>query len=69
MSGKDRELNLDDLDKVTGGYGVGDIGDLSDSASLELQTAMDRKSKFTETLSNVLKEAGNTASQITGNLK
>ena len=69
MSGKDRELNLDDLDKVTGGYGVGDIGDLSDSASLELQMAMDRKSKFTETLSNVLKEAGNTASQITGNLK
>lgn len=66
---QDQELNLNDLDKVTGGYGVGDLGDLSDSTSVELQMAMDKKSKFTQTLSNVLKQVGSTASAITGNLK
>jgi hypothetical protein len=69
MSEKHQELDLNDLDKVTGGYGVADAGDLSDSASLELQMAMDKKSKFTQTLSNILKQVGNTASAITGNLK
>ena len=65
MSGKKQELNLDDLDKVTGG----DLGDLGETESLRLQMAMDNKSKLLETLSNVLKEESNTASAITKNLK
>jgi hypothetical protein len=65
MSEKPDELKMDELDRASGG-GTGDGGDLT---SMRLQTYMDQRSKFSETLSNLLKKISNTASQITGNLK
>ena len=63
MSEKHQELNLSYLDKVTGGYGV---GDMSDSDCVKLQVAEDQKSQFMEMVS---KQVGNAASATTGNLK
>jgi len=70
------ELNLDDLDKVTGGGLAGDVNsvlnsmsDMSEMQSMRLQMAMDRTSKFTEALSNILKAGSDTASRIVGNMK
>jgi hypothetical protein len=65
MSEKTVELNVDALDAATGG----DISDMSQLESMRLQNLMDRRSKFVEVLSNIMKSIGDTANQITGNLK
>jgi hypothetical protein len=65
MSEKTVELNVDALDAATGG----DISDMSQLESMRLQNVMDRRSKFVEVLSNIMKSIGDTANQITGNLK
>ena len=65
MSERTVELNVDALDAATGG----DISDMSQLESMRLQNLMDRRSKFVEVLSNIMKSIGNTANQITGNLK
>jgi hypothetical protein len=65
MREKTDELNMEALDTVTGG----DMGDMSEMQSMRLQMAMDNRSKFVESLSNIMKEMSNTASQITKNLK
>ncbi len=59
------ELTLEELDLATG-YGVGDMSSL---VQMELQMAMDRKSKFVEAVSNILKSTDDTSSQIVKNLK
>ena len=67
MREKPDELNMDQLDKASGGAGTGaPAGDLAD---MKLQTVMDQRSKFTEMLSNMLKKWSDTAGQIIGNLK
>ncbi|MDR3485882.1 MAG: hypothetical protein P4M05_13350 [Bradyrhizobium sp.] len=66
MRGKTDELKMEALDTVTGGD---DMGDMSEMLSMRLQMAMDNRSKFVESLSNIMKEMSNTASQITKNLK
>lgn len=48
---------------------VDSLSDLSESAQLQLQMAMDRMSKFIETLSNILKKIDDTDSGIVQNLK
>jgi hypothetical protein len=45
------------------------MNDLSETQSLELQMAMDRRSKFLETLSNIEKTISDTDSSIVQNLK
>jgi hypothetical protein len=65
MSGKNQELNMDALDKVSGGG----MSDMSETDSMNLQMAMDNKSKVMESLSNIMKKLNSTASQITQNLK
>ncbi len=65
MSEKTVELNVDALDAATGG----DISDMSQLELMRLQNVMDRRSKFVEVLSNIMKSIGDTANQITGNLK
>ncbi len=45
------------------------LSDLSQMQSLRLQMYMDRRSKLYETLSNLMKKAGDTDSTIVGNLK
>jgi hypothetical protein len=45
------------------------LGEVSQTAQLRLQTVMDRRSKLIETLSNVLKKMSDTDSSIVGNLK
>ena len=65
MGEKTDELKIDALDAVTGG----DLGDMSQMESMRLQMVMDRRSKFGESLSNIMKKISDTASQITGNLK
>ncbi len=45
------------------------LSDLSQMQSLRLQMYMDRRSKLYETLSNMMKKAGDTDSTIVGNLK
>src|SRR5262249_34828496 len=45
------------------------LSELGEAESLRLQMAMDRLSKFTSMLSNLLKKAGDTADSITQNLK
>ncbi len=62
MGEKTDELKIDALDAVTG-------GDMSQVESMRLQMVMDRRSKFGESLSNIMKKISDTASQITGNLK
>jgi hypothetical protein len=45
------------------------LGDMSEMESLRLQMAMDRRSKFLETLSNVMKKLSDTSSSLISNLK
>jgi hypothetical protein len=67
MRKKPSELNMDQLDSATGGAGNGaPAGDLAD---VRLQNVMDQRSKFTGTLSNILKKWSDMASQIAANLK
>ena len=65
MSQKNEELNMDALDKVS----AGGTSDMSEMISMNLQMAMDNKSKFIEALSNVMKQISSTSSQIVQNLK
>jgi hypothetical protein len=46
-----------------------DLGDMNEMQSMRLQMAMDNRSKSVESLSNIMKEMSNTASQISKNLK
>jgi hypothetical protein len=62
MSEKPEQLSLDDLDKVTG-------SDMGTILSMRFQMAMDRESKFLESLSNIMRHMSSTESQITRNLK
>jgi hypothetical protein len=45
------------------------MNEMSEMTSMRLQMAMDRRSKFMETLSNVLKKIGDTQSAIVQNMK
>jgi hypothetical protein len=45
------------------------MSEMSETESLRLQMAMDRRSKFVETLSNIMKNISDTQSSIIGNLK
>lgn len=45
------------------------LGELSPEQALALRQAMERRSRFLETLSNILKKQSDTANQITQNLK
>ncbi len=45
------------------------INEMSEMSSMRLQMAMDRRSKFVETLSNVLKSVNDTSSAIISNMK
>ncbi len=45
------------------------MNEMSEMTSLRLQMAMDRRSKFVETLSNIMKKTSDTQSAIVGNLK
>jgi len=49
--------------------GADPLGDITEEESLRLQMAMDRLSKMTATLSNILKKISDTAESITQNLK
>ncbi|MCC6810610.1 MAG: hypothetical protein IT381_24480 [Deltaproteobacteria bacterium] len=65
------ELSLRQLDaEIDAWKGKMDsTGDLSDELSLKLQATMDRRKKFLETLSNVMKKLSDTGQAITQNLK
>ena len=60
-----RELTMDELDTASGG----DLGDLNQMDSMKLQMLMDRWSKSTELLSNLMKKMSDTSSRIVANLK
>lgn len=45
------------------------LGELSEELELRLQTLMDRRSKFIDALSNIMKKISDTASSIISNLK
>ena len=45
------------------------FSDMAEQMQLRLQMAMDRRSKFIEALSNLMKKQSDTASAIIGNLK
>ena len=45
------------------------MNEMSEMTSMELQMAMDRRSKFVETLSNVLKKISDTQESIVQNMK
>ncbi len=45
------------------------MNELSEMVSMRLQMAMDRRSKYLETLSNVLKKIADTQEAITQNMK
>jgi hypothetical protein len=45
------------------------LSDASASAQLRLQSALERRAKFFETLSNILKKTSDTSQSITQNLK
>lgn len=49
--------------------GLNSLNEMSEMTSMRLQMAMDRRSKFVETLSNVLKKISDTSDSIVANLK
>ena len=63
------ELSINQLDQVSGGGHLDSLSDLGMEQQLRLQMTMDRFSKATSMLSNILKKFSDTASQITANLK
>jgi hypothetical protein len=65
MSNVVRAMTMDELRSVSGG----DPGDMSQMDSMRLQTLMDRRSKFAQSLSNIMKKTSDTNNQIIGNLK
>ena len=48
---------------------LANLSDLNETMQLRLQMAMDRRAKFFEALSNLLKKQSDTAAAIVGNLK
>jgi hypothetical protein len=56
-------LSDDQLDEVSGGSGM------SEEMSLRLQMATDRRSKFLQTLSNIMKNTSDTRDAIINNIK
>lgn len=65
MREKPDELNLDDLDKASGGTGSVP-GNL---IGTKAQTTTDQASSFAGSISNILKKFSDTASSIISNLK
>ena len=63
------ELSDTELENVAGGKGASSLGDMGEMQSLRLQLSMDRRSKMTEALSNILKKISDTSQTIVGNLK
>ena len=64
-------VNKSDLDqaKETIKGKLDSLSEMGEMESLRLQMMMDRRSKFIQTLSNVLKKIADTASGIVGNIK
>jgi len=64
-------LDADKFDKLTDAIQdkLDSVSELGEMEALRLQMAMDRLSKFMQTLSNVLKKFSDTGSQIVQNLK
>ena len=64
-------ISKEQLDNVVDGLkqDIDSQSELGEMASLRLQMAMDRMSKFEQTLANMLKKIDNTQSAITQNLK
>jgi hypothetical protein len=65
MNNAVRAMTVDELQSVSGG----DPGELSQMDSMRLQMLMDRRSKFAQSLSNIMKKISDTNGQINGNLK
>jgi hypothetical protein len=59
MSEKTEELNIDALEKVSGG----------NTNDMRLEMTMDRKSKFVEALSNIMKKMSDLGDRMNSNLK
>jgi hypothetical protein len=49
--------------------GLNSLNEMSEMTSMRLQMAMDRRSKFVETLSNIMKKISDTSDSIVANLK
>ena len=64
-------LKMNDLDRAneTVKNKLDGLSEMGEMESLRLQMAMDRLSKLMSTLSNLLKNASETAQGITGNIK
>lgn len=64
------EMSEAELDEISGGISDLDkIGDMSQIAQMKLQEIMERRSKFSETLSNVMKKMSSASDTITKNSK
>lgn len=61
----DEELSEADLDSVAGGT----TDEMSDEMRLQLQLTMDRRAKFMQTLSNMMKKISSTQDSIIQNMK
>lgn len=61
----DEELSEAELDSVAGGATEG----ISDMMSMELQQTMDRRAKFVQTMSNLMKKISSTQDTIVQNMK
>lgn len=62
-----KEVLNDKIDHIKGN--LDSMGEMAETESLRLQMAADRMSKLMSTLSNLLKQISDTASQIVANLK
>lgn len=69
--GCDKVGTLADLKNAADAVGtqIDAMSDMSQMQQMQLQIYMDRRSKFYETLSNVLKKISSTADEIVGNMK
>ena len=63
----DGELDEAVLSKISGGGDT--LSELSQEQQLKFQTAMDRQSKASTTLSNILKKSSDTSQSIIQNMK
>jgi hypothetical protein len=64
MTSDELDAHIDDLQGT-----LDSLGDLSDQISMRLQLYQDRRSKFYEALSNIMKSVSDTQNAIVGNLK
>jgi len=62
---ENKELTTVTLDMVTGAG----MSDMSEVHSMRLQTVMDNRSKFFQTLSNVMKKIDDTSDPIVQNIR